>query len=298
MVLPGKAGTMRQFLGRLALLAIIILVVFGMYRLLTIQPLDPAPFFLDVDETPLIVANVGQQRDAPPYTRAAFQAALAAGADGLLLPLYRSRDGALVVSASPDVASFSDGEGMVLEYTLEELQALDAGYRFDPSGDGSYPLRGQGQQVTTLDEALGAFPDLLLVAELGNPDLPGLASLLQAIDASDARDRVLVVLDDQQLIDTLRQQAPGLATAYTSGETNAFLTTYRLRLTPFYRPAAEALLLDAAEVTPAMVRAAHGRGVGTLAVVGSDALPSVRQDLVEADVDAVVLPADRIELSP
>lgn len=280
---------MRQALLRLALLAIIILVVFGMYRLLTIRPLDPVSVLPYRQDSSLVFVDPGRDDRAPPYTRAALEMAVQAGADGVYLPLYLSRDGALVVLLSPDLGQISDGSGLVSELALEELSRLDAAYRFDPQGDGSYPLRGDGVRVLTLDEVLQAFPDLRVIASLQEPSLPSVAALLQATDLREARQRMLAVVNDQQLAETLRQQAPDLATAFTESEATAFLTTVQLRLTPFYRPAAPVLLLAADDVTDRLVRAAHSRGVSVAAISDGGDPADVLQSPLDSAVDGVII---------
>lgn len=279
---------MRQFTIRLVLFLSVLLVIFGIYRLVTIRPLPPVPFFADAPDTPLIIADSAQASDAPPYTMAAFEAAQQAGAHGLYLPLWLTRDGQLIAAPSPDVSVFSAASGQIAAMTVAELAALDAGYDFDPAGAGDFSWRDRGQRLLTLPEILETFPNLRIVADLQAPELASLAALLQAVDARDARPRVLAVVDDQQLVEALRQQAPDLATAYTSGETRAFMTTERLRLTPFYRPAAPAVILPGDAVDARLARAAHGRGVAVLAEAGASV--AERDRLVGIGLDGLIVP--------
>lgn len=260
---------MRQLILRVVLLLIIVAVVFGLYRLLTVRPLEPGPFFDRRGEQALVFADTGTSRQAPPYTLAAFQAAAQAGVNGLYLPLQLTKDGELVVLAVSDVAQVSDGSGPVSELTLAEVQALDAGYRFDPAGDGSFPWRGRGLRILSLREVLTAFPDLRLIASLERPSDRCLAALLSAVDGAGARERVLAAVNHQRLADALRLEAHDLPTAYTEQELQAFLTTYQLRLMPFYRPAAEGLLIGAERVSRGLVEAAHSRGVQVIVIADS-----------------------------
>lgn len=262
---------MRQFIVRLVLFLFVALVVFGIYRLVTIRPLPRPAFFPGQAAGPLVLADTGRSSTAPPYTLAALEAARQQGVDGFYLPLWLTRDGQLVAAPSADLAQFTNGSGQIVQYTAAELAALDAAYRFDPGGNGVYPWRGRGQRLLTLAEVLQAFPEQRIVADVQAAGLAAVAALLQAIDGQNARGRVLAKVEGQQLVEALRAQAPDLATAYTEGEARAFLTAYRLRLTPFYRPAAPALILPADRVTTRLVRAAHSRGVELIAVATEDA---------------------------
>jgi glycerophosphoryl diester phosphodiesterase len=245
---------MRQFLLRLLLLLLVVLVIFGVYRLLTIRPLDNVAFFQD---QPLLLAV---DKGGAGQTLADFSGARDAGANSLYLPVALTRDGVLVVT-----------ESAVAELTLAELRSVDT-----------------FSSIVTLQEALAAHPDLRTVVVVQQPSLQALAALLQAVDANNARPRVLAVVDHPLLANTLREQAPDLGTAATTAETSAFLTTKRFRLTPFYRPAAPAMLLESSEINKRLVDAARGRGIHLLALAGQPSVAAA-QALIDAGVDGVIV---------
>lgn len=244
---------MRQFLLRLLLLFLVVLVIFGIYRLLTIRPLDNVAFFRN---QPSLAALDSRSLTAAPYSRAAFDAASGGGANGLYLPVALTRDGVLVVT-SADVSA----------QTLAELTPAE---------------------VMTLQETLASYPALRAIVDLRQPSLQALAALLQAIDANDARARVLAVVDHPLLVDTLRQQAPDLATAATTAETKAFLTTKRLGLTLFYRPSAPAMLLAGDQINKRLVEAARTRGIHVIGRLDTADSAAV-QLLIETGVDGIVV---------
>lgn len=249
---------MRQFLFRLILLLLVVLVIFGLYRLLTIRPLDNVAFFSD--QSGLAAVDSAGSGDASPHTLAAFDAARQVGANALYLPVDLTRDGVLIVT-NADVS----------ELALAELAAVDT-------------FAG----AVTLQEALTAFPELRAIVVLRQPSLQGVAALLQAIDANDARGRVLAVVDHPLLAGILREQAPDLGTAATGAEAASFLTTQRLRLTPFYRPAAPAMLLPGEQINRRLIEAAHSRGIHLLALFSQQGSAAV-QALVDAGIDGVVV---------
>ncbi len=172
-----------------------------------------------------------------------------------------TRDGELVVLGQADLSQLTERNDPVSQLTLSEVQGLDAGYRFDPAGDGTFPWRGKGQRVLSLQEILSLFPEELIVVKVEEPGFASLAALLQAADATGSRTRLLAIVDEQQLANTLRSQASDLATANTSAEAAAFLATQRLRMTPFYRPAAPGLILDGDQVSRRLSNSAHSRGI-------------------------------------
>ena len=123
---------------------------------------------------------------------------------------------------------------------------------------------------------------------LRQPSLQALAALLQAIDANRARGRVLAVVDHPLLAGTLREQAPDLATAATSAETNAFLTTRRFASDPLL-PAGRAG--HAAGGQPDQQAAGGRRPRPRHSPAGSAEQPSVAavQALIDAGVDGVIV---------
>jgi glycerophosphoryl diester phosphodiesterase len=279
---------MRQFLVRLLAFLVVILVIFGLYRLITVQPLKPSDFFAQAKKIPLVIADTGRFTQAPPYTLAALDAAQQAGADGFYLPVQLTRDGELVVLGQADLSQLTERNDPVSQLTLAEVQGLDAGYRFDPAGDGSFPWRGKGQRVLSLQEILSLFPQESIVVKVEEPGFASLAALLQAADATGSRARLLAIVDEQQLANTLRSQAPDLTTANTSAEAAAFLTTQRLRMTPFYRPAAPGLILDGDQVNRRLINSAHSRGIRVLALADGQPSDIVGQWL-DAGVDGVII---------
>ena len=103
-----------------------------------------------------------------------------------------------------------------------------------------------------------------------------------------SRTRLLAIVDEQQLANTLRSQAPDLATANTSAEAAAFLTTQRLRMTPFYRPAAPGLILDGDRLSRRLSGSAHSRGIRVLAVANDQSTETMRAWL-DAGADGIIL---------
>lgn len=86
---------------------------------------------------PLVIARRGDAENAPENTLAAFESAISRGADGIELDVHLSRDGELIVHHFYNLGSTDNGIGLVGEYTLAELKALDSGSWFDAKFTGS-----------------------------------------------------------------------------------------------------------------------------------------------------------------
>ncbi|MEX2611403.1 MAG: glycerophosphodiester phosphodiesterase [Gemmatimonadota bacterium] len=139
---------------------------------------------------PLLVAHRGGAGLAPENTLEACRRADAWWrADMVELDVHASADGHCVVIHDPIVERTTDGAGAVAEMTLAELRALDAGYRFTRDGGATFPFRGQGLTIPTLDEVLEALPRMRLIVEVkaGGAQRP----FMDAVRRHDAVDRVV-----------------------------------------------------------------------------------------------------------
>ncbi|MGC4104760.1 MAG: glycerophosphodiester phosphodiesterase family protein [Thermomicrobiales bacterium] len=96
----------------------------------------------DLTHRPLAIAHRGASAYAPENTAAAFDLAIAMGADAIETDVQLTRDGELVLFHDDTVGRTSDGLGPLADYTLAELQALDLGAWFDP--------RFSGERIVTL----------------------------------------------------------------------------------------------------------------------------------------------------
>ncbi len=181
--------------------------------------------------------------------------------DMIELDVRASADGHCVVIHDSTVDRTTDGEGPVAGMTLDQLRALDAGYRFTDDA-GGHPFRGQGIRIPTLDEVLTAFPELRFTVEIktGAAQEP----MKEAIRKHDAAHRVVVAGMDHRD----RRLFRGYRGA-VSGPTRTvrwFYVLQRLRLAWLWPRTADVFQVPETRgalriVTPRFVRAAARRGV-------------------------------------
>ena len=84
-----------------------------------------------------IIARRGDAEIAPENTLPAFISAIERGADGIELDVHPTADGHLIVHHFYNLGNTDNGEGLVHEKTLSELQALDSGSWFSPQLNGA-----------------------------------------------------------------------------------------------------------------------------------------------------------------
>jgi glycerophosphoryl diester phosphodiesterase len=185
---------------------------------------------------PLVYAHRGGAALRPENTLAAFDHALALGADGLELDVRLTRDGEVVVHHDAVLERATDGHGAIAARSLAELASLDAGYRFAPSGASGFPFRGQGIRIPTLREVLGRYPGVPLVIELKGAQ-PALArGVVELVRAASAVDGVSVGSFYSGVLKAIRRMEPAVATGASREETRWALYGSWIRLPP-WRPA-------------------------------------------------------------
>ena len=94
----------------------------------------------------------------------AFSRSVAMGYQWIETDLHLTSDGVLVCFHDPTLERTTDGHGEISELSWSQVRRLDAGYNHHPGQD--FPFRGQGIGVPSLEEVVGAFPDLNMVLEL------------------------------------------------------------------------------------------------------------------------------------
>jgi glycerophosphoryl diester phosphodiesterase len=120
---------------------------------------------LDLNARP-IVGHRGNAARAPENTLESFRQAVELGVDALELDVHVSGDGHVVVVHDTTLDRTTDGSGRVERLTLAEIQLADAGARFTPDRGTTWPYRGRGITIPTLDEVFRAFPTTPLLIEI------------------------------------------------------------------------------------------------------------------------------------
>ncbi|MDT8304908.1 MAG: glycerophosphodiester phosphodiesterase, partial [Anaerolineae bacterium] len=243
------------------MLALLLLLV--VFRLLA-RPRPEHPFFRDRPDV-LVIAHQGGEELRPSNTMVAYRHAVELGVDVLEMDMHSTADGVLVLSHDDTVDRLTDGSGRIKDMTWQELQTLDAGYRWSEDG-ASFPYRGQGITIPALEEVFSAFPDVPLVIEIKQQEPPIVTPFCALIREYGREEDVLVASFHPDTMRAFRETCPEVATSGTEVEIRPFYVLNRLRLASLYTPPAEAFQVPEYSgnlhvVTAGFVRAAHGRNV-------------------------------------
>jgi glycerophosphoryl diester phosphodiesterase len=155
----------------------------------------------------LVLGHRGASAEAPENTLSSFRLALAEGADGVELDVWRCASGEVVVVHDEDLARVAASPLRVAEARLADLRALDVG-----AWKGA---RFRGERIPLLAEVLEAFPDAMVNVELksrGGRDLELARAAAEVIWRARAGARVVVSSFDWRLVGAFRLASPDVAT--------------------------------------------------------------------------------------
>ena len=243
-------------------------------------------------QPPVPIAHRGSRLLWPENTMLGFQRVYDLGFRHFETDLHLTSDGVLVCFHDDVVERTTDGTGAVSALTLAELQALDAGYRHAESG--SYPFRGQGIAVPTLEEVLEEFPDVGLVVDM---KATGLAEpLAQLVDQLGVGDRLIVGSFSDERLEVFRELTSGQV-ATSTGPMAARMWLLSSRVGRGGGGNADALqvptqLRGVRVVDKKLVRAAHDAGLQVHVWTVNDTDEMIR--LLDLDVDGLI--SDRPDL--
>ena len=103
-----------------------------------------------------IIPHRGGRAAYPESTMYAYERNLKHGVC-LDADIRRTSDGDIVVIHDETTGRTCNKDYVVAARTVAELKTLDAAYQFDPQRDKTFPLRGRGIKIPTLDEVMHQF---------------------------------------------------------------------------------------------------------------------------------------------
>jgi glycerophosphoryl diester phosphodiesterase len=186
-----------------------------------------------------IMGHRGAPADEPENTLRSFARALALGVAAVELDVHLTRDGRLAVIHDDTLDRTTNGTGRVQDFTLAELQRLDA---------------GRGEPVPSLEEVFDLVQRKAhLVVELKQPDAA--EALRRFLQERRAFDCATVISFWHPALKALKAAEPRLTTG-------VLMVGCPADPVGLARAAdADALILQYAYVTPELVAAAHNAGL-------------------------------------
>jgi glycerophosphoryl diester phosphodiesterase len=232
---------------------------------------------------PMVVAHRGATDRAPECTLAAFEAAVAAGADAIELDVQLTADGVPVVIHDERLDRTTSATGAVRAHTWEQIARLDAGSWFDAAFAGE-PVPRLADVV-----AWAHARDVLLLVELKTSPVHDLdtAPVLAELFGTGNHPGIILYASDHVLVSDLARRLPHVARGVIVNEHTPFINDMS------DSAGADLLSQSMWSLTPRTVRDAHARGrlvsaearstsdVATLGEWGVDLIVSTKLSLSE-----------------
>lgn len=246
------------------------------------------PFF---SKQILLGAHRGGADEWPENTLYGFQECATAHPGILLETDARlTSDGAVVLLHDKTVDRTTNGTGEVSTLTLEQVKALDAGYKFTTDNGATFPQRGKGLTIATLKEVLEALPDAHMLVDLkGEPALADAA--IKIIRDVKAEDRVLFASFVPPTMERARQLAPDMAYCFDMKNGTALLMSVRGTKWAEYTPQADVLSIDDGmieryKLTPEEIKKIQAKGIRFQVHTIND--PALMKAFVAQGVDSIL----------
>lgn len=268
---------------------IVVLVAAYFIRVATLQPVPHHAVF--DHQGVLVLAHRGGRGLWPENTLYAFRHATLVGADVLDMDVHYLSDGHFAVIHDDGLERTTNGTGNVIDFSLTELQKLDAGYRWTADNGESFPYRGQGITIPSLAEVFKEFPGYRMNIEL-KQSVPGIPeNLCKLIRQYKMDERVIIASFSTDVIREFRQACPGVATAAATGEATAFFVLYVLHLDKIYHPPAETMQMPGYRkgstlLTNRFVNTVHAHSMEVYAWTIDE--PGQMQTMLQSGVDGII----------
>ena len=237
---------------------------------------------------PLVIPHAGGDAMFPENTLYAFEHSVALGADVVDIDVRIASDGVPVAMHDSTVDRTTDGRGDVRSMTSLDLAELDAGYRFVTGA--TFPFRGVGITVPTIESVLQRFPDRLVTLDMKDQRVAAVAPVCRLLRRFGSPARIYVGIDVDEQVVEFRRRCPEVFTSGTSAERaegraarDAGDLTYRsnqLVGQPSYRGSD-----GAARVTIESLATSHRSGTAVLTWIVDD--PTDMQVLIDIGVDGI-----------
>lgn len=190
----------------------ILSTIAGGWLLVYLWPSKKRPdrsFYREDDPEILNIAHRGGRGLAPEGTMAAFDNAAQLNVDMFEFDTHMTSDGHLVVIHDPTVERTTDGTGRINDMTLEEVQALDAGYNFVDQ-NGKYDFRDKEVSIPTVEEVFEKYPQmrhLIEIKDTNDPQFyePIIQELWRLVQKHNMEDNVMVGSFDHRIIERFEE---------------------------------------------------------------------------------------------
>ena len=277
-----------------------ILIILSVALFIVLTPDAPSKNYYTNIHRPLVIAHQGGDGIWPGDTMFAYENAVKIGADVLEMDAHITKDGQIVLMHDEKVDRTTDGTGLIENLTLDQLKQLDTAYQWSNDDGKTFPYRGQGIQVPTLDELFQKFPQMRYVIEIKLTQNPIDKPLCDLIRKRNMQDQVVIASFHDEAMQNFRATCPEVATSASRGEVTTFVILGKVFLSGLVLPQYQSIQppYDPAEsknipiMTQRFIREAHAKNIAVEPWTVND--PELMKQYIEWGVDGIM--TDRPDL--
>ncbi|KXH76829.1 MAG: hypothetical protein AM326_06520 [Candidatus Thorarchaeota archaeon SMTZ-45] len=217
---------------------------------------------------PLIMAHRGESGNTPENTILALEAAVDIGVDVLESDIRFTKDNVPILYHDEDLVRITGKDEKVRKKTLDELLQFDLGYNFTTDAGRTYPFRGRGLTVVTLEEALKRFPNTILNLDIKDTFKEAPDELARILLENQRTEKIMIASFHPQKLKRFRKKAPTIPTSAHPNEVRNFVIGTMMKSMRFFVRSVKYKAFQVPEyygslhvVTPNFVAAAHTRDI-------------------------------------
>ena len=178
---------------------------------------------------PLIMAHRGESGNIPENTILALETALDIGVDVLESDIRFTKDNVPILYHDEDLVRITGKDEKVRKKTLEELLQFDLGYNFTTDAGRTYPYRGRGLTVVTLEEAIKRFSDTILNLDIKDTFKEAPDEVARILLENQRTEKIMIASFHPKQLKRFRKKAPMIPTSAHPNEIRNFVIGTKVR---------------------------------------------------------------------
>ncbi len=176
------------------------------------------------------MAHRGESENTPENTMLALEAAESIGVDVLESDARLTKDDKVVLFHDDDMERTTGIAGTIRSFTLDELRDIDFGYTFTQDHGATFPFRGKGHTIVTLQEAFERFPNTSFNLDIKDTFPSAPVELARVITQNERKDSVIISSFNNSQIERFRELMPDVLTGAHPGEVKQFVLNTKIGL--------------------------------------------------------------------
>jgi len=135
-----------------------------------------------------------------------------------------SKDGVPVFHHDESALRTCGVDKRIAEMSFAEIQELDAGACMSLDRGKTFPFKGKGFRIPSIEESMNKFPDHHFNIEIKDSHPDAVAHVLKSLEKCHGLERTLLAAEHDEIMKRIRQQKPSsIPTSASYGEVFAFI---------------------------------------------------------------------------